>query len=695
MAWQKSICSQDVSAGADAVTFAQLVSWAQSYVDNDLPPESRIGLPRIDEVLQLRSGISGDRTVVARRDLKKGELLMRLPMSIMMHAGYFKHANSSDRDTAHTSGAELAAALHHGLPGHSAVPDLKQQTWLALYIMEHQQLGEVSKWSPYLNSLPKEFSSNPIFYTDEDWQWLQGSTHLLNEFKGSVIKRRESWKEQFDIVTDLIPGFAEKYTLEEFLRARAAISSRVFDCSLPTVPREDNKCMLPLGDMLNHGTPNQVDWEFNKKLQTMDFSMQQSVSEGEELFNNYGTHNLTQGLMDYGFVPIDIQPGLSTVKVKFFIDQDMPDREQRERRLAENRSNADGAVLSAEEFELRAAWRGSDGQFMIGYARLLSLPSGDEFESRIENEQCTLSARHPRCDRPLNVENERAALKRCLQALQDTLAGYSTSLEDDDALLNGTSTIGSLDSKQRALVLLRRHEKVIVHWWVRYFTLALECLALSPKMILNRAGDMYPWQPLEFFYFRALSLLVADEGRLDLTIEEFANRLKPLDKCEANRLIENSLASILKEFDSDSNSQVSMKEILPGEGAEGHLSALFEYWKNSFADADANNDGQLAAREFAYFLKHLSREQVEELHDPIESIMKRFDTDMDGRISLVELLYHAGYEPESGHLSGVLQDWKAGFKDADVDNDRHLSAHEFVQLLDNVGKPAKSVRDDL
>mmetsp|Transcript_107555 Transcript_107555/g.195645 ORF Transcript_107555/g.195645 Transcript_107555/m.195645 type:complete len:534 (+) Transcript_107555:122-1723(+) len=163
-----------------------------------------------------------------------------------------------------------------------------------------------------------------------------------------------------------------------------------------------------------------------------------------------------------------------------------------------------------------------------------------------------------------------------------------------------------------------------------------------------------------------------------LTIEDFAYMLKHLSGDEADKFVDKSLAPIKKEFDGNGDGKISLKDLLPGDGAERYLSEMFASWKTSFLDADESKDGYLNDDEFAYLLKNLTSEQIDELLDPIDSIMKKLDTDTDGKISLEELLQKAPSWMHSG--------WKDGFKGADANKDAKLASEELVHLLNHVGK---------
>merc|ERR1711862_412527 len=105
-------------------------------------------------------------------------------------------------------------------------------------------------------------------------------------------------------------------------------------------------------------------------------------------------------------------------------------------------------------------------------------------------------------------ENERAALKRCLAAIDGALDGYPTTAEEDEQLLP------SLSGFSLHLVQLRHDEKIVLKWWRRFFSVALESLHLTVDEIEARAEKEFGRFSHESKYLRIqLAALVAVEAK--------------------------------------------------------------------------------------------------------------------------------------------------------------------------------------
>eukprot|EP00971_Amphidinium_carterae_P048384 953667-Amphidinium_carterae.1 len=316
---------------------------------------------------------------------------------------------------------------------------------------------------------------------------------------------------------ELIPGFNRSYLLEDFLWARSAISTRVFGWRLPGLPTDATEFMVPLGDMFNHRSskplspaksnvqwcyafnllpcctggeigrsPKQIEWFYNSTAQTLDFWTREEVQKGSELLISYGGKCNSEYLLHYGFAAPDIhsrQPPLSTVRLLLDLDEGVQDRAQLQKLLLKSRLKEEGP-LEPEEFRLKAAWKGSEAEQLIAYARLLSM-SYTEVVQRFRTRSCREFSTPPRCEQAMGLENEQLALTRCLKAVDVALSAYPTSVEEDESL------IPTLQGVAHSLVLLRRDEKLVLRWWQHWFQVALQALNLEKEQIEELADRTF------------------------------------------------------------------------------------------------------------------------------------------------------------------------------------------------------------
>lgn len=101
-----------------------------------------------------------------------------------------------------------------------------------------------------------------------------------------------------------------------------------------------------------------------------------------------------------------------------------------------------------------------------------------------------------------------------------------------------------------------------------------------------------------------------------------------------------------------------------------------------------DKDGLLTAEELTNLISHVSRQDqqkmVEESQAQMYSLfLDGFDGDKNGKLSLEELRKHMDGDSK---VHGAFKGWEDGFKEADADNDEHLSSEELQHFFGHVGK---------
>jgi len=170
-----------------------------------------------------------------------------------------------------------------------------------------------------------------------------------------------------------------------------------------------------------------------------------------------------------------------------------------------------------------------------------------------------------------------------------------------------------------------------------------------------------------------------------LTTGELTYLLEHVSKQDAQKLFDDSLAVVMKGFDTDSDGKVRFKEVIHKSDMLKSDQATRAKLMNKFLASDANKDKSLDQKELGHLLKHLSKKDAEALFNPLEHIHKTFDTDKDGSMSVDELsamlaqgIEQTG-EDETKH---ELRDLLDGLKNADnKDKDPELKLKELNELL--------------
>ena len=148
------------------------------------------------------------------------------------------------------------------------------------------------KWKFYFDLLPKDFSNFPIFYTDDELQYLKGSPFL-----NQILDKKSDMKKDYLKLCEYIPLF-NQFTFDEFMEARMIISSRIFGISI-----NNNKtdALVPYADLLNHKRPRQTQWYYDDKINSFVIQATEDILIGKEIFDSYGKKTNGRFLLNYGF----------------------------------------------------------------------------------------------------------------------------------------------------------------------------------------------------------------------------------------------------------------------------------------------------------------------------------------------------------------------------------------------------------
>jgi histone-lysine N-methyltransferase SETD3 len=202
--------------------YVRLVQWLK---------EGGAKLPR----LHLKYYSDDYRGVHALGDIQADEVVLYVPLRMIMTS-------------------EVARASPIGVQITQANIELRSKhSYLAAYLLEERAKGEASPWAPYINTLPTKFANVPLFFTEPELGWLQGSFTL-----NKIADRVESLAAEYDTLCRALPAF-RAHSYADFVWARLAVITRIFGLQVGGVKTDG---LVPYADMLNHKLPRYV---FQKK----------------------------------------------------------------------------------------------------------------------------------------------------------------------------------------------------------------------------------------------------------------------------------------------------------------------------------------------------------------------------------------------------------------------------------------------
>jgi histone-lysine N-methyltransferase SETD3 len=376
--------------------------------------------------LSIVTQADGERSMLAKEDISAFQEVVRLPVRLLM-----------------TQKQAMATELGRQLQAHAG--PVNDEVYLAAFLLEEKQRGD-SFWKPYIDILPESFSNVPLFFPDHERALLKGTfVSELLEYQGRTLLTEHAQ------LCERVPGF-NRFSSDAFLWARLAVSSRCFGLLMDGVM---NRCMVPLGDMINHQNPPDVIWScFGDSFVLM---AQRPVASGREVYGSYGAKDNDMLLLHYGFV-LEKNPD-DTLMLRLGLPEGDALAAEKQKLLGLN------APTARRLFKVPAQYDSPATRDMFSFLRI-ACAGAEEFA------QLTATAgSSPSVTGPLSVDTEERVLRALGAACETRLAGFDTTLEEDERLLRE----GGLTSNARNCIMLRRGEKRLLH---AYTELVRTCLPL-------------------------------------------------------------------------------------------------------------------------------------------------------------------------------------------------------------------------
>jgi len=302
-----------------------------------------------------------------------------------------------------------------------------KHSFLTTYILQEEEKVKESKFFPFIDILPKSFENFPIFFSDEEKEYLKGSPFLKQ-----VEEKIEDIKTDYDNICDKVPEY-EKFDIKHFSEIRMMVSSRIFGMNIEGVKTDG---FVPMADMLNHKRPKQTTWTYTDEKEGFVIEAIGDIQRNEEIFDSYGKKCNSRFFLNYGFivrnndaneVPLCVtyNPGDKYITHKKDMIKD-PSEFKRFRvtdNLRESNMHEFFSWVRFVEFD-------ENYTVLIDYeARAAGkTPYGDDSdEERFDQNKGFKAKELP----ALSVRNETKVMLRMKLECQKVLEGYPTSLEED------------------------------------------------------------------------------------------------------------------------------------------------------------------------------------------------------------------------------------------------------------------------
>lgn len=373
-------------------------------------PNSRIG-----ELWDVTWDTEFGSGVVAKKDLKEGEMFLSIPRKLIL-----------SEDTVYSSpvGAVLKADRLC-----QSMPSLSLSVFLAL-----ERRNPTSEWKPYIDVLPRSFLL-PMLFTEEDLSFLEGSPTL-----GAALKLKKNLTRQYCHLERVLSQQASNlnlppFTYKDFLWAVSVVMTRQ-----NRIPSQKAKggamCLIPGWDMCNYADGKLTTY-YNVESDSSESSVMHDVKEGGQIFIYYGNRPNSELFVYQAFVYDEHKT--DSMQLPASLEDNDPLMKLKQLMLMKR------ALKPIDQFLV--SLNGDLPRKLVEFARM----------AVITKDEAAFAMKNPD-EESLGKENDERAYRFILESVIDgALKKYPTSIEEDNALLSST-----LSDTQNICVRMRLSEKLIL-----------------------------------------------------------------------------------------------------------------------------------------------------------------------------------------------------------------------------------------
>jgi histone-lysine N-methyltransferase SETD3 len=382
--------------------------------------------------LQLKYYTVDYRGVHAKTRLQPNECILEVPHSLIMTTD--KAKNSSIGRCIRQSGAMV----------HSS------HTWLAAMLLE-EKYNPQSIWKPYIDCLPKHYRNMPVFFDKSELAELKGSFTLE-----MIANRKVSLNMEHKAIADFCPEFARFHALE-FMWARLAVITRIFGFEIRGKKHDG---LVAMADMLNHKNPHETMWNYDDAKGAFTITTTKRLLKGAQIFDSYGRKCNSRYFVNYGFSLNFNEDNQVVMPFNLLPAEVDPLRAKKERIIGARGKNWQIPFDHREEVTTRAmTW--------------LRIVHADEADFKILED---LNSDYTNVA-PISRRNECAMLQHIAASARNVLAGFDTTLEEDNKILEDPDH--KLTMNIRNCVLMRRGEKEVLHAYIDLAARALRWVCMT------------------------------------------------------------------------------------------------------------------------------------------------------------------------------------------------------------------------
>lgn len=159
--------------------------------------------------------------------------------------------------------------------------------------MQERRKPEGSFYKAFLEILPKDITEFPVFFTEEEKEWLTGSW-----MRDKISEKIEDIRKDYDLVCEEVPDF-KIFPFEEYMEIRMIVASRIFGITIDGIKTD---AFVPYADMLNHKRPRETSWYYSDERGGFIIEACEDLERGAPVHDSYGKKCNSRFFLNYGFI---------------------------------------------------------------------------------------------------------------------------------------------------------------------------------------------------------------------------------------------------------------------------------------------------------------------------------------------------------------------------------------------------------
>ena len=351
------------------------------------------------------------------------------------------------------------------------------------------------KYKYYFDLLPKDYTNFPIFYKNNELEYLKGSP-----FYAQILEKKEDIKNDYNKLCEHLPDF-NQFSFSKFCKARVLISSRIFGISINS---KKTDVLVPFADLLNHKRPKQTQWFYDDNLESFVIQAIDDIKEGNEIFDSYGKKTNARFLLNYGFCLEENDTSEYLLNIDFNNNYPLFDiKKQIFRNEFENNYNINrNFCLNNNIYESQIIELLSFLRFILfdgDINDLYNIINSNSNENNIEINIFYIPA--------INKDLEIKVLKHLHLLCRKSLAKYPTTFEQDQNIYNNKNK-NNISFNKRNCLLLLMNEKTVLSFYIYFCEYCISLLKLkSQKEVLSKVSNDFKYNECQFeFYIQEVIL---------------------------------------------------------------------------------------------------------------------------------------------------------------------------------------------